>query len=448
MTKNEDGTFVYTVESLAAGTEFKIGTIGKGWNDSFGAEADGEAVVDVTVGTVMNAWKGSSNNFKIVNDLTDVTITFTYVAAGPSTLLVEGTESGVIIPPVPGDDEFGLVGTINEWDIENLVAMTKNEDGTFVYTVESLAAGTEFKIGTIGKGWDDSFGAESESESPTTVDLELGVEANAWMGSSHNFGIDKNLTNVTITFTYVAAGPSKVMVEGTEQGEEEEETLTATYNFELQYQNEPAENWTADGNNRFIDVNGVALYPMTNIVSAPAREASNSVTLISNKNEGTNVTGARIYQGADGNIELRIYKNNTVVLTVPDGYSINRMEIGGKATKSTLKLANLGVDEEKWNVEDVAAAELPEGMQSAVAITPMEDDAKIGAITFAPTGTVRMGYITVKATHDASGVEETFVVETEGTVEYYNLQGVRVSNPSAGLYIRRQGNTVSKVIIR
>ena len=32
-------------------------------------------------------------------------------------------------------------------------------------------------------------------------------------------------------------------------------------------------------------------------------------------------------------------------------------------------------------------------------------------------------------------------------VEYYNLQGVRVENPSNGLYIRRQGNKVTKDII-
>lgn len=33
-------------------------------------------------------------------------------------------------------------------------------------------------------------------------------------------------------------------------------------------------------------------------------------------------------------------------------------------------------------------------------------------------------------------------------VEYYDIQGVRVLNPRKGLYIRRQGNTISKVMIR
>ncbi len=34
------------------------------------------------------------------------------------------------------------------------------------------------------------------------------------------------------------------------------------------------------------------------------------------------------------------------------------------------------------------------------------------------------------------------------SAEYYNLQGVRVENPAAGLYIRRQGSKAEKVIVR
>lgn len=39
-------------------------------------------------------------------------------------------------------------------------------------------------------------------------------------------------------------------------------------------------------------------------------------------------------------------------------------------------------------------------------------------------------------------------VDDEAPVEYYNLHGVRVENPSAGLYIRRQGNRATKVLIK
>lgn len=36
----------------------------------------------------------------------------------------------------------------------------------------------------------------------------------------------------------------------------------------------------------------------------------------------------------------------------------------------------------------------------------------------------------------------------DGPVEYYNLQGMRVENPAGGVYIRRQGNVVTKEMIK
>lgn len=40
------------------------------------------------------------------------------------------------------------------------------------------------------------------------------------------------------------------------------------------------------------------------------------------------------------------------------------------------------------------------------------------------------------------------VAESAAPVEYYNLQGVRVDNPQPGIYIRRQGSKVSKVLLK
>lgn len=46
-----------------------------------------------------------------------------------------------------------------------------------------------------------------------------------------------------------------------------------------------------------------------------------------------------------------------------------------------------------------------------------------------------------------SGVSE-IVVDENAPVEYYNLSGVRVANPENGIYIRRQGNKVTKVLVK
>lgn len=50
----------------------------------------------------------------------------------------------------------------------------------------------------------------------------------------------------------------------------------------------------------------------------------------------------------------------------------------------------------------------------------------------------------------SGGVENVnaAVAESYAPVEYYNLQGVRVDNPQPGIYIRRQGSKVSKVLLK
>ncbi len=49
-----------------------------------------------------------------------------------------------------------------------------------------------------------------------------------------------------------------------------------------------------------------------------------------------------------------------------------------------------------------------------------------------------------------TGIDDVVVDmdETDAPVEYYNLQGMRVENPAAGIYVKRQGSKVSKVLVR
>lgn len=49
--------------------------------------------------------------------------------------------------------------------------------------------------------------------------------------------------------------------------------------------------------------------------------------------------------------------------------------------------------------------------------------------------------------NNGSGVQNIAIDDENAPVEYYNLQGLRVANPDKGLYIVRQGNKTSKVIL-
>ncbi|MCH5326495.1 MAG: hypothetical protein J1E29_04740 [Duncaniella sp.] len=48
---------------------------------------------------------------------------------------------------------------------------------------------------------------------------------------------------------------------------------------------------------------------------------------------------------------------------------------------------------------------------------------------------------------DPNAALNNIAAEANAPVVYYNLQGVRVENPANGLYIRKQGNTVTKVVL-
>lgn len=51
-------------------------------------------------------------------------------------------------------------------------------------------------------------------------------------------------------------------------------------------------------------------------------------------------------------------------------------------------------------------------------------------------------FVNVKAGIDAT------IANSDVAVEYYNLQGLKVENPAKGIFIRRHGNDVKKIIIK
>ncbi len=68
---------------------------------------------------------------------------------------------------------------------------------------------------------------------------------------------------------------------------------------------------------------------------------------------------------------------------------------------------------------------------------------KIGWTNFQ---TLHAGYTPNKYT--GAGVSDVMVDDANAPVEYFNLQGVKVANPTNGLYIMRQGSKTTKVMVK
>ena len=131
---------------------------------------------------------------------------------------------------------------------------------------------------------------------------------------------------------------------------------------------------------------------------------------------------------------------------------------GAFAKQFTITLSNQAPDELNQQITTLAA-------QNDVTFTP-ETATTQHYFVQDPTGTHR--YVTLRTSEAENadwgikvcdlkvygsedlptvGVED-IAVDENASVEYYNLQGVRIDNPTNGLYIRRQGNTATKVLVR
>lgn len=70
-----------------------------------------------------------------------------------------------------------------------------------------------------------------------------------------------------------------------------------------------------------------------------------------------------------------------------------------------------------------------------------------GWLTLAQNGNITFNYNVFNP--ESVGVSNIAVDNTNAPVEFYNLQGIRVENPAAGnIYIRRQGTTATKVLVK
>ncbi|MCM1066720.1 MAG: alpha-amylase family glycosyl hydrolase [Muribaculaceae bacterium] len=110
---------------------------------------------------------------------------------------------------------------------------------------------------------------------------------------------------------------------------------------------------------------------------------------------------------------------------------------------------SLNVDGNRYGV----AADATIALGQPVYITQINDPKAIGLSTSTPKGeyTITVDWNDMSVTlSKPTGIDAPEVTEpTDAPVEYYTLQGIRVAEPLApGLYIRRQGATVSKILVK
>ncbi|MCH5325740.1 MAG: hypothetical protein J1E29_00890 [Duncaniella sp.] len=135
----------------------------------------------------------------------------------------------------------------------------------------------------------------------------------------------------------------------------------------------------------------------------------------------------------DGN-NLRIYNSNGNVITVtaPEGYSFITASyvLGTAANHVAINGTDCSETDNTYTFEDKA---------TSFELTSVNSNSNKNS------DVVSMTFV-LAAIGDTTSLSEIETVEAEAV--YYDLMGRRVENPAGGLYIRKQGSTVTKVIVK
>lgn len=175
-----------------------------------------------------------------------------------------------------------------------------------------------------------------------------------------------------------------------------------------------------DQSNHFYNVDGVTF-------------TNNGVSLVAQRfDEYPNTTASRLYVRAS-DMQLRIYKGSELIITSPEKSKLLKITIDHKSTDLIPLL-----DGEVGNYTDGIWTADTRTTRSVMFLIPSEGK------------NVQINKVTVSYLPDGASAIEEITSDSEAPVEYFNLQGIRVGadNLTPGIYVRRQGSEVSKILIK
>lgn len=197
-----------------------------------------------------------------------------------------------------------------------------------------------------------------------------------------------------------------------------------------------------------------------NFASTTAADAVNNLTTDALEPEANNTSDGK------GNLDGKVFTNGVIAMsvskggntttsgcpswwTVPDGVRMYAENTANFYTvENNYKITKIEFSQASSSTAWSSVTATPGTLTGKVWESGEDDPVTDVKVTFGKAS--RFNNVKVYY-EDAPGVTtgiEGIVVDENAPVEYFNLQGVRVANPENGLYIRRQGNKATKVLVK
>lgn len=316
--------------------------------------------------------------------------------------------------------------TVNVYADENLIGnyscATQSAEVKVSIPSEYRASGTVYKIEGNSTSYNTQFASFKYVE--VTSDPKLGTNVTSISFATPLNGQQSNTATITAenisgTINAVSDNDKFETSVSTENGVN---TLNVTYNGDTEGSFTGTITISADALSTTVEVSAITV-AQTGTENDPLTPAS--VIALNNLNAGPYCVKGVINEECAANA------------------------VGGQLqTTATITSSNIVLGGEDGSLIGVA---LPSGT-TRTQLNIADNPGNVGKeVIIKGTLEVYFGVPGVKNTEyisGLSGVENITVNDENAPVEYFNLQGVRVADPGNGLYIRRQGNTVEKVIIR
>ena len=410
----------FTINSAPNG----IAVATTGWGDKYGSSNSSTTISDDNLSIKLSKVDGEGGNVKftlsgkydIVWNLNTTTLTFKKVGAVelPNTLF--------------------LIGNVNNKDFlpNNGVELTKKSNGVFEGEVTLTGTlGTGFSYFTFvpalsTTGWAGitiRYGATS-SDALVTPGTEMPIlfgTENAWKlkDGTYTFHVDLNTKKMTAT-SKTAPVPAATFD-------------FTTYDFLKLYW--PAVPAFADWSGDVVNQNPY--------VYLPASISSEDITLSSVK-EGSGFSWRFYYTKTSSELALDIYGQATETVTAPEGKLLKSVVL---AYDGEYRLLD-GIEITTEGAPAFVANETAKTLTWTAPEIVSTDSKVYNKIDFAsPSGVKCLSRIQVELQDMPVGISDV-ELDQNAPAEYYTIQGIRVAEPTEGLYIKVQGSKAQKVLIR